>query len=362
MPATNTTTALATIDPLAMSYYLALRHLPFPGLEWVPQVAPTLPTPNLARYQVTTTDEVIDALAWTTEAVAALDGPMGLLLSGGIDSAVLAAFMPPDTPCFTVVFDAPGAADESAAAAEVAAHWGLPHSIIHVSFADYEAHADHLMANKAAPLHPAEVPLYLVAHHARLQGISALAVGSGADSVFGGLHHLLARDWTFEHFVDRYTFADPESILAMPADTSPAFEAYRRGDGIDVEAFLAERHGQGTVQAVENAIGAAGVRACIPYGLLELAAPLDLDRIRAGESKYLLADAYRLLYDTDEVPTKVPFARPVGTWLRGWEGPAARPEFRDDLPHRVGDLSGEALWLTWCLDRFCSLLDIVTAR
>ena len=58
--------------------------------------------------------------------------PAGVFLSGGIDSALVAAFARdcrPDIPTYTVAFDEPDL-DESAAAAVVARHLGLEHRIV----------------------------------------------------------------------------------------------------------------------------------------------------------------------------------------------------------------------------------------
>lgn len=352
-PARATQERGSTVDPACMSHYLELRHLPDERLAWKSGVRPTLPAASLPRTTVASSDDLLDALADHTPR----GTEVGLLLSGGIDSAILAALVRPGTPCFTIAFDAPGAVDESAAAAAFAARWGHPHHTLRVSWPDYLAHADCLMRRKQAPLHAIEVPLYLAAQRARAQGVSSLVVGNGADSTFGGMDKLLARDWTFDGFVRRYRFADASTILRRPITTMPVFEPYRRGDGFDVHGFLHRVHGQGIVQAFENAIGAARVTVCAPYEMLELAGALDIDRIRRGEPKYLLREIFRTLYEADEVPTKVPFARPTDIWFQDWEGPASRAEFRPDVGEALQGATGEAKWLTWCLDAFCRLLD-----
>jgi hypothetical protein len=180
-------------------------------------------------------------------------------------------------------------------------------------------------------------------------------LGNGADSTFGGLDRLLSREWTFDAFVERYTFVDPAAALRAPRSVRPVFEHYRRGDdGIDVVEFLKVVHGRGIVQAFANAVGAAQVHSVEPYETLTLAAPLDLARIRAGESKYLLREVFRRLYPGWDLPPKIAFARPLGVWLRDWPGPT-RPEFIAALDmQRFG---GEQKWLLYCLDRFLQLID-----
>jgi len=171
---------------------------------------------------------------------------------------------------------------------------------------------------------------------------------------------LLSRDWGFDEFVERYSFVDPQKVLRDPQPIVDAFEPYRRGNGIDVPMFLHDVHGQGIVQSFENAIGAAGVRVFAPYEQLESSVALDIDRIRNGEPKYMLAEAFKTIYDTNDVPEKVAFARPMQQWFASWGGPEGRHEFRDDIAAQVSAMDAEARWMTWCLDRFSSLLDVVT--
>lgn len=340
-------------DPACMSYYLALRHLPRAGLQWRPGVAPALPASRPHRALVSTSDDILDGLVASTPR----DGGTGLLLSGGIDSAILAALVPPETPCFTIAFDAPGAVDESVRAAAYAARWGHSHHVIRVRWSDYLAHAGPLMATKRAPLHAVEVPLHLAARRARSLGVTTLVVGNGADSNFGGMDKLLAHDWTFGAFVERYRFADPAAFLAEPVDITDVFEPYRRGISIDMQGFLHDVHGQGIVQAFENAVHGAGVQIAAPYETLRHDGPLDLERIRSGEPKYLVQEAFRLLYDTEEVPAKVPFARPLDAWMADWTGPLGRPEYREDITAQLVGATGETRWLVWCLAAFLDQLD-----
>lgn len=342
-----------SVDARCMSYYLGLRYVPEADRSWSRGVTPHLPESDVVPRPVGTARDVIDALCEQLPA-----GPdVGLLLSGGIDSAILAALLPAGTPCFTIAFDAPGAVDESRRAAEFAAHWGHPHHIVRCSWSDYETHVDGLMNAKSSPLHAVEVPLHVAAGTARSLGIDRLVVGNGADSTFGGMDKLLAVDWTFDRFVERYRFAVAEDILTDPRDIHHVFTPYRTDTGIDVQAFLREVHGAGIVQAFENAIGTTGAVTAAPYETMSFDGELDLDRIRNGEPKYLLREVFGILYGTEDVPTKIPFARPTDIWFKDWPGPAPRPEFRSDIGETLRFAGGESRWLTWCLDRFLTMLD-----
>ena len=64
-------------------------------------------------------------------------------------------------------------------------------------------------------------------------------VGESSDLVFGGMDGLLAKDWTFEEFMNRYIFIKPEDVLVEPESMRYLFERYRKdGDKIDFLAFM----------------------------------------------------------------------------------------------------------------------------
>lgn len=341
-------------DPFCCSSYLALRWVSDPGAAWFPGVAPRRVPP--ARHDlvpVRTADGIRRALAAGLER---LPGPArtGLLLSGGIDSAIVGALMPRGTHAFTIRFDAPGAVDEVPAAAAVAAACGFVHHVVDVTWADYLATMDALMRRKGAPLHPVEVPLFRAASAAARLGLEDVVVGNGADSTFGGMDKLLAVDWTFEQFVRRYTFLDPARALARPVPMEGAFEPYRRGDGIDVVGFLKTVHGTGIVEAFDNAITAAGCRIHAPFEDLALDGPLDIPRIRRGESKYLLFELFRALFPALPAPAKIPFARPLDAWMRDAALPR-RPEFLPGLA--LDGFTGEQRFQLTSLARFLDLVE-----
>lgn len=344
------------VDPDCMSAYLALRYVPWREKAWLAGVAPQLPVREAGSLTpVATAADIQRALA--AQLAGSSAQTTGLLLSGGIDSAILAALLPEGTRTYTIRFVAQDAIDESAQAAVYARAKGLQHRIVEVTWDDYLQHADSLMRHKRAPLHAIEVALHKAARTARADGVETLIVGNGADSSFGGMDKLLSRDWPFAAFVTRYTFVEPARVLREARSLLPVFEPYRRGELADVVGFLRDVHGPGIVQAFENAISCAGCRVVAPYEALELSAPLDLARIRAGEPKYLLAELFRSLYADREAPPKIAFARPMDQWLGSWSGPT-RPEFVGSAA--LAGLSGDQRWLVYCLERFVALLDTGT--
>ncbi len=347
-------------DPLCLSSYLALRWIARPDAEWAPGVGPAFPEITEADYEKVPADpEAVRArlAALVPEAIAGRRA--ALLLSAGIDSAILAALMGAGHAAYTIRFVADGAEDESVGAASFAEHVGLSHTVVDVPFAMYEESLDAVMCHKRAPLHPVEVGLYAASKRAHADGFDTLVVGIGADSTFGGLDKLLSRDWSFDAFVERYTFLDPRRALREPVDMGSIFEPYRRGEsGVDVSGFLKVVHGLGIVQAFENAIEAGGCSMVSPYESVILDAPLDLARIRGGESKYILRAVFGELFGGLPIPEKIAFARPMDVWLGDWEGPK-REEFlpRDSDRDWFATLSGEQRWLVYCLERFLDLLD-----
>ena len=104
----------------------------------------------------------------------------------------------------------------------------------------------------------------------------------------------------------------------------------------------------------ENAISAANMDFIDPYEKLKLSKPLDLGRIRNGESKYVIRDLFRMKYPDITIPLKQPMPRPVDEYFKDWEGPK-RPEFRKDID--IKKYSGNQKWLLYCLERFLNMFD-----
>ena len=211
------------------------------------------------------------------------------------------------------------------------------------------------MRRKKAPLHAIEVALHKAALAAKADGLDTLIVGNGADSTFGGMDKLLSRDWTLEEFYRRYTFVDPFQALREPVDLRSVYQPYLKADGfIDVQRFLKTVHGLGIIQSFECAIHSAGLALLEPFEQLRYVRPLDLARNRAGESKYLLKALFSRLFAGMVPPEKIPFARPMDTWLADWTGPG-RPEFKAGASW--SSFTGDQRWLLHVLEQFLDLLD-----
>ena len=92
-----------------------------------------------------------------------------------------------------------------------------------------------------------------------------------------------------------------------------------------------------------------------PFEELVLGEPLDITRIRAGESKYLLRAVFTELFPGFDIPDKIPFARPMEDWMESYTE-ADRQEYRENLD--LKQFNGEQKWLIFCLERFLNLIEV----
>ena len=334
-----------------LSSCVAFRYVTKKGVSWKECIIPDFPKiMKKDQKGVFDADEIIDVFSNQIKS----DEKTGILLSSGIDSAILASFLPEGTKAYTVKFIADGAIDESIGASMFAKKMNLNHKIVDVTWNDYLNLMDLLMKRKKSPLHAIEVALYKTAMVARQDGVNKLIVGNGADSTFGGMDKLLSKDWTFEEFIKRYNFVEPSSVLRKYEDIHDIYLPYKKGNGINVPGFLKTVHGLGIVQAFNNAIEAAGCSVVVPYESLFLNAPLDLNRIRNNESKYILRKVFHKRFPGFHIPDKIPFTRPMEQWLANWEGPK-RQEFLDQID--IKGFSGDQKWIIYCLERFMDLFE-----
>ncbi|WP_193767657.1 asparagine synthase C-terminal domain-containing protein [Halorientalis pallida] len=142
----------------------------------------TLPDPPATEDDAAVVQAVRDALAASTAAV----DPDGLAVafSGGVDSAVLAARL--DAPLYVAGF--PDSHDVEAARSAAAA-MSRDCTVVELTHEDLERAVPELVAatgrTNAMDVQIA-LPLYLVAERVAADGYDRLAVGQGADELFGG--------------------------------------------------------------------------------------------------------------------------------------------------------------------------------
>lgn len=277
------------------------------------------------------------------------DGPAALMLSSGMDSAILAAYLPEGTQCYTLHCQSDSGIDETAAARMYADRNKLKHTVIDVSWSDFEAYAFPLMKQKGCPIHSLEVQVYKAALQAKQDGIQTLIFGETADIIYGGHSQLLSRDWTLAQFMERFSFVDVTKVLRHPQIIhDPILPHVQPSGNVDVFGFLNGFEYDVSLGFYNNACRLGGVNFFSPYATSILGVPLDMDRIRAGDGKYLIRELYQKRYPDLPIPAKTPLPRPMAEWLKDWTGPLHEELIPDHIPHMTGDQK----WYVYALNQF----------
>ncbi len=120
------------------------------------------------------------------------DVPVGILLSGGVDSSAVAAALSrlghPNMATYTVAFEGGGKCDERQGARRVAGRFGTDHHEVVISPAQFAESLGAVLSHLDDPVADmAVLPLFHVCGLASL-GVKVLLSGQGADEVLGGYH------------------------------------------------------------------------------------------------------------------------------------------------------------------------------
>jgi asparagine synthase (glutamine-hydrolysing) len=304
------------------------------------------------------------------------DVPLGVFLSGGLDSSIVTALLsriserPVET--FSVGFADTAALDERAFAREAAERYGTEHHEIVVSPIDIASKLPELVRHLGEPvLDPALIPTYLLSRFAR-ERVTVVLTGEGADELFGGykryayqkrfgwlgalpgtrqlgrgaLGDLLPR--RIEQALGAVSEDDPasshlewasvlgtrvaqslfdrERFEAYEARVTARFAPYFHGKELrladQLRADQSEWLPHNLLAKVDRATMAASLEARVPFlerPLVEWAAGLpDAQRIRGSVTKHVLREAFR-----DQLPPRVlarpkhGFDLPLAAWIRG---------------------------------------------
>jgi asparagine synthase (glutamine-hydrolysing) len=199
------------LDDDALALYLALGFVPGartpfrairkvrPGTRWIATPAGTRcerwtpwpafdPAPEPGDLDALA-DATAARLAASTASMLLADRPVGVLLSGGLDSSLMTALLPEavrrETRTFCIGFDGGGHHDERAHARRVAAHLGTRHRDLTVAL-DVAAELPRVIHCLDEPCaDAAAVPAFLVARAAS-EEVTVLLSGTGGDEAFGG--------------------------------------------------------------------------------------------------------------------------------------------------------------------------------
>ena len=341
-----------------LSSYIAFRYIWKDDMEFAEgmQHENFRPVPLNERVPVATSEDIDREIQRQIDALYERYSNIGILLSGGMDSANLASYLKPGSHAYTFTADGTTIfnADEQRAA-HYCEKWGLQHHFVKISFDDFKAITPIVMKSKCGPVHSIEPQIYKAAMQAKADGVEVMIIGDGADYVFGGMNKLLSKDWNYDDFVKRYISLDPDMVLTHPVYVYQPFEKFKREDGtIDFLGFMDDLCTNESYSSYMNAFQSADMPYLDPYEILIMREPLDLERIRNGEPKYLIRGLYAMKYPELPIPDKIPMPRPVDMIFKDWEG-SKRPEFRQDIP--MDELTGNQKWQLWCAEQFLNTLE-----
>lgn len=309
--------------------------------------SPTYPVTNSAELEAAIEEQMVH---WTK------NGKVALALSGGIDSAILAKYMPKGSMAYTFQCVVPGVevTSEVAQAKKYAEECGLQHKVVPIYWEDMETLSKVLMKAKGEPIHSIEVQIYKAALQAKEDGFDGIILGESSDVNYGGLSGLMSKDWKFGEFVDRYTFLHPYKVLKESTLVLEPYLSHEKNGCIDPHNFVNDIFKPAALESYYSPCQLADINCLLPYANTFLNAPLDYARVRAGENKYIVRELFSKLYDGYEIPPKLPMPRATNEWFKDWAGPT-RPEFFENC---VGNLTGDQKWLVYALEQFLNMIEV----
>ena len=157
------------------------------------------------------------------------DVPVGILLSGGLDSGLLLALMNEHGgpwPAYTVGYGVSYEDDELADAAETARILGARHETVKLDQAEFERSLPRIVASLEEPIAASSiVPMYFVSQRAR-RDVKVGLIGQGPDELFGGYkRHLGVRYGEYWRKLPRPLRA----LIRTTAQSLPRNETLKRG-------------------------------------------------------------------------------------------------------------------------------------
>jgi asparagine synthase (glutamine-hydrolysing) len=198
------------VDPVALKLFLRFRYTPSPLtiFKGIRKLAPGTmlvfegdkyreeawytyqPTPFESPKRVEeATRELLELYRAAVQRHLLSDVPVGLLLSGGLDSGLLLALMNEHGgpwPSYTIGYGKSFEDDELIEAAETATLLGARHVPVKLDRAEFERSLPKIVECLEEPIATSSiVPMYFVCQRAR-QDVKVALIGQGPDEVFGG--------------------------------------------------------------------------------------------------------------------------------------------------------------------------------
>lgn len=288
-------------------------------------------------------EAVLDSVRTAVERRRVADVPIGVLLSGGLDSSLNVALLAdsghPDLKTFSVGFDSVGTVEgnEFRYSDLVAQHFGTDHHRIHIDSIRFLDAMPGVVESMSEPMmsHDA-IGFYLLSQEVS-RHVKVVQSGQGADEVFGGYHWypkmLRANDPVSEYanvYFDRdhaemaevlsprfigedHSRAFVENFFANAGATRPVDKALE----LDTQIMLVDD----PVKRVDNMTMAFGLEARVPFldhELVELAARIPAElKVRNG-GKHILKEASRGVVPDEIIDRpKGYFPVPALKYLRG---------------------------------------------
>lgn len=196
-------------DPVALNLFLKYRYTPAPLtlFKGIRKLAPGTrliieegkarverwwrfqPRPGAPISDADAEERLLELYKQAIERQLMSDVPLGLLLSGGMDSGLMLALMNlygKDWPTFTVGFGQSYRDDELSDAAETARILKAPNHQVRIDRQVFEATLSKIINILEEPVaSPSVVPMYFVSERAR-QDVKVALMGQGPDELFGG--------------------------------------------------------------------------------------------------------------------------------------------------------------------------------
>jgi len=198
------------VDPTALNLFLRFRYTPSPltifqGIRklapgtmlvvekgqcreerWYKFIPTPFPTPKKKEEAVC---ELLELYRGAVKRHLLSDVPVGVLLSGGLDSGLLLALMNEQGgpwPAYTIGYGESFEDDELTDAAETASVLGARHITVKLDQTEFERSLPRIVECLEEPIATSSiVPMYFVSQRAR-QDVKVALIGKGPDELFGG--------------------------------------------------------------------------------------------------------------------------------------------------------------------------------